>query len=270
MKSLLILTLIAFASSTVNAQTMRLKRPFRVLEKGDTIRAMGIINKRIQRTESAALYKLRGEIKQQRGDLHEALVDYQTYCIEQPCGSVQLNKAKIYYKLNDFDAAIDALLSFPRLNKSADALKLLGICQMHSEKYQEALETFDKVLALEPRDFKALYNAGVAAYQLSKIDIAQSHFTDASNALPGDESVWVALGLCHFEMEEYEASNKAYRQAIAINSENHQALVNIGVNYYQLGDHLNTCKYWQRASKAGSKSAQLKIGRYCSKEHVSH
>ena len=89
MKSLLILTLIAFASSTVNAQTMRLKRPFRVLEKGDTIRAMGIINKRIQRTESAALYKLRGEIKQQRGDLHEALVDYQTYCIEQPCGSVQ-------------------------------------------------------------------------------------------------------------------------------------------------------------------------------------
>ncbi|GAB5538744.1 MAG: hypothetical protein Salg2KO_08470 [Salibacteraceae bacterium] len=255
--------------NTADGQTWLLRKPVRLLSKGDTAKAMSTINKRIDRhPRTEDLYKLRAETKQHRGDLTEAMVDYNTFCSlsQSRCSEVALNKAHLMYHQKLYQYALEHYNSIPKTQQTPEVLLQNGLCNEKLGRSINALGAFTKALGNDADNFSAAYNAGRIAYKLDKHELAEEYFSKATHLLPGDYDAWLGLGITRYNLQRYEDSNKALRQALAIRNEDARVLYNMGVNYYHLNEHDLCCTYWNRAIQSGSLAAEIETERYCTSE----
>lgn len=63
-------------------------------------------------------------------------------------------------------------------------------------KYEKAIECFDKVIELNPDDHKGLYNKGIALFKLHKYDEAIKFFRKSIVIYPNDRQTQLQLDKC--------------------------------------------------------------------------
>ena len=105
----------------------------------------------------------------------------------------------------------------PEANNAANALKDKGNAQLKSKNYKEAIKCYTEALKLCPNgDSSHIYYSNRAAaychmgsYDRGEMDAERSVNLDSSYA-----KGWVRLGLCRFELEDYEGSKEAYERAL--------------------------------------------------------
>jgi tetratricopeptide (TPR) repeat protein len=74
-------------------------------------------------------------------------------------------------------------------NNKAIALSALN-------KYEQAIQCFDKVIELNPDDHKGLYNKGMALFKLHKYDEAIKFFRKSITIYPNDRQTQLQLDKC--------------------------------------------------------------------------
>ncbi len=137
------------------------------------------------------------------------------------------------------------------LEKQAEIFFYEGNALWELDKYEEALQAYDKAIALKPDFHEAWYNKGVARGKLGKDEEALQAF-DIAIALKRDfHEAWYNKGVAHGKLGKYEEALQAYDKAIALKPDYPQAWYNKGVALKLLGKE-------DEAQKAFLKAEELK------------
>ncbi|MDJ0899053.1 MAG: tetratricopeptide repeat-containing serine protease family protein [Xenococcus sp. MO_188.B8] len=104
-----------------------------------------------------------------------------------------------------------------------------------SEKYQEAIISYDKAIEINPDDYQAWTNRGVALGNLGRYQEEIASYDKAIEINPDDAYAWFGRGVALDDLGKYEAAITSYNKAIEINPDDYEAWNNRGISLEKLG-----------------------------------
>lgn len=205
-------------------------------------------------TESAEALVLYGLAHGSTGDLDTAEGFFHKALKLEPKNSdALLNLAKVRLQRQDYDGARARLQELIAAQpKTLAAYEVLATVEMRSGNPQTALQTYQDLLQVEKRHFRALVAAGQLQLDLGQLDQAEVTLTQLTKFYPEapetsrlkgmlqfrrqdfkaatqtlQESLkqqahlvtYFYLGLCHYAQEEYEQALGNFQKALDIHSE---------------------------------------------------
>jgi len=111
-----------------------------------------------------------------------------------------------------------------------------GIEQYSQEKYDEAIESFEKVVKKFPTSIEGYYNLGLSYLRKGELDQAIASFEKAKDLNPEAYTVYLALGEGYFNKGDNEKAVEAYAKATELEPENPRAYYNLGMTQYKLNN----------------------------------
>ena len=146
-------------------------------------------------------------------------------------------------------------------------LNSLGVAYALMNMSSKALEAFNEVLDIDPKNFMALYNRGLGEKKQKKYSQAVKSFSraqDVFNRADEEEAASISelqfhLGVCHFCIGEYRLCVKVMKKWYAAKKGERGAercLRFIGISYYHLGDFKQSAKWLQRALVANQSDSE--------------
>jgi len=85
-----------------------------------------------------------------------------------------------------------------------------------TKRYREALERLTQLIAQNPSDWEANYWAGQCCRYLNDFSTAISYLSKASELNPGDQHIYLSLGIAYQLKEQWLDSKNALRQALEL------------------------------------------------------
>lgn len=189
----------------------------------------------------------KGQILRSQGRVKEA----SSLILESSRLNVELcaahgNLARVYERLGQHDkvmAELDKLnqdgpilagaptkISLDKHPVSQAVARLLakGDSFMGSGRFQEAIETFRSVVAVDPQVAMAHHQLGLAAALTNAPDLAVQELEEAVRLDPGSAAAHNNLGLAYQTMGELEKAQKDFEKAMALDPRLSDAAVNLG------------------------------------------
>jgi serine/threonine protein kinase len=102
------------------------------------------------------------------------------------------------------------------------------------QRYEEAIASYDKAIAINPDYHYAWCGRGVSLANLQKDEEAIASYDKVITIEPDDYEAWYNRGNSLDELQRYEEAIASYDKAIAINPDNHDAWNNRGVSLANL------------------------------------
>jgi tetratricopeptide (TPR) repeat protein len=123
-----------------------------------------------------------------------------------------------------------------------------GIAQSKLGHFQEALESFDQALKVDPSCIKALLRAGALLNdQLGHPEEALRLFESALRLAPESAEAWHDRGVALQALGRVREALESYRMAIEYDPDAVSSLQNLGLLLFQLGDFKQALQCFQRA-----------------------
>jgi len=159
-----------------------------------------------------------------------------------------LNRAVAAYKAGQLPQAEDICRQVISVDRNYfDAIYVLAVVQAGLGKNVEALASYDRALALQPRHAEALSNRGNTLKALRRFDEALDSFDRALAVQPGYAAALSNRGAVLFEMGRYEESLATYDRSLAIRPDQVAALYNRVGTLHRLGRFEEAIASYDRA-----------------------
>lgn len=118
---------------------------------------------------------------------------------------------------------------------SPDAHRSLAFAYQQAERWDDALEEYDKTLALLPKDPASLYNKGIVYLKLGVNDKAEEVLWDVLEAEPTHVLAAKALGEYYASKGQYRSLIKAVRPVVEVKPEMADLQYLMGLAYENTG-----------------------------------
>jgi len=148
-----------------------------------------------------------------------------------------------------------------------------GRCFYGLKRYEEAIQSFDAAIALDPTDEAVWYSKGLALKAISQNDKAIECFDkildyqtiiEAVNSLDAEantiensscyprnldsaSNAWNDMGFSYEQANRYDEAARCYDKAIKLNKKNAQAYSNLGGILGRRGEYEDAMKYFDKA-----------------------
>jgi tetratricopeptide (TPR) repeat protein len=124
----------------------------------------------------------------------------------------------------DFQGAIESWERVLKLNPHiCEAWHNRGSALGRIKKYQEAIDSFNKALAINPKNYQAWSDRAHALYQLQKWSEAIASWDKAIEIIPGDYQFWYNRGRALEKLQRSQESIASYEKALEIKPDFSQA-----------------------------------------------
>ncbi|WP_413175455.1 tetratricopeptide repeat protein [Anabaena azotica] len=157
-----------------------------------------------------------------------------------------------YINANEALEELDQLFGFVKLqNESSEDWFEEGNQLFDLEKYEEAITSYDKAIAIKPDYHEAWYNWGFSLENLQKYKEAIASYNKAIAIKPDDHEVWINRGNSLAKLQEYRKAIASYDKAIAIKPDYHEA-------WYNRGFFLQNLQKYEEAIASYDKAIAIK------------
>ena len=112
-----------------------------------------------------------------------------------------------------------------------------GVAQMKANKYQEAIETFTRLIGMVPDNPDVYKNRGVAHMKLNQYDEAIADFEKTKEIKPDLKGLYSNLGVAWYYKGEYVQAVKNYNMEIALTPDNYYAYFNRAICRAELQEY---------------------------------
>ena len=136
-------------------------------------------------------------------------------------------------------------------SSAISAFRTAGLNYIKLEEFQKAVDSFTRLLALEPGDEEATYNLGVASLSLYDQTQSKKYLEDAFAAFdsvltkePENITYLIQKGRCLLDLGRFEEGLQCLDRALWINPKDGITLMNKGIALYQLSRHEEALKYF--------------------------
>ena len=206
---------------------------------------------------------LLGKLDQLEGRMDDAIPRFQMVASLQPeFVAVQVNLGNIYLELNRVEDARSSFASAIQKETNNPAAHYgLGQVALSKRSYTEAVEHFEKALALAPEANRIHYALAMAYRGLrntekTKVHLAQQGtvgvrvadpLMDRLQALIQGARVHLVRGKMALEAKRYEEAATELRKALAAEPDSVPAHINLGAALSQLGDLKGAAEQFEKA-----------------------
>lgn len=198
-------------------------------EKGDTDRAIEIINKSLEiNREEADLYIILASFYETKNDFQKAR-EILSRGLEYSGDNIELyfRLGIIFEKMGDKDASIGQMRKVLELDPNhADSLNFIGYT--YAEKginLDEALELIQKALTIQPESGYIIDSLGWVYYQKGQYEKALDTLKKAFSLVSEDPTIAEHLGDVYFKVNNYEKSIEMYEKALSLNHQSSEIIL---------------------------------------------
>ncbi len=132
---------------------------------------------------------------------------------------------------NVTDAALQELINNVNDNPSADGYLKLGNAYTERARFSDAIDAYQKGLAINPNHPTLLANMGVALYQLGRFNEAQEQFQKALKLKSDDAATTYLLGATFLQMGDQTKAEEMFKKALEIDPTLPEAHFGLGALY---------------------------------------
>ena len=171
--------------------------------------------------------------------------------------------------LLDFDAAeLGGLRRFPeprpnsgQVRESEDWFQRGLELEETGAPIEQAIEAYEKVLALNPAAAGALVNLGTIYYRQRRFDLAETYYRRAVEADPQYPLAQFNLGNLYDEQGKLEDAHRHYKRALSLNPQYADAHFNLALLCERTGDALRAVHHWKNYLKLDHSGQWAEIAR---------
>jgi len=136
-----------------------------------------------------------------------------------------IEKAEGLVKNEEFEKAIKILEELYQEQSDVDiknnlinALFAYGIYlnDFYVLEYEKSIKYFKRIIEIDPNNYRAHYNLGIAYFELKLFEEALNSYKNAISIKPDYKHIYYNIGLLHEENENLEEAVKAYESALEI------------------------------------------------------
>jgi tetratricopeptide (TPR) repeat protein len=126
-------------------------------------------------------------------------------------------------------------------------LLALAQSQLFAQRIPAALDTLERVLALNRDNVDALKVQARALYLAGRDADAERTLTTAATLAPADDEIAYDLGRVYYQQNRYSEATAQFQRAIALNPQSHKAYDNLGLATEALGDVPQALRHYLKA-----------------------
>ncbi|MDJ0672705.1 MAG: tetratricopeptide repeat-containing serine protease family protein, partial [Microcystis sp. M53598_WE2] len=191
----------------------------------------------------SVVYRFLGDFSKIAGTEREARENYEQALtvINQAISLVPNNpnyyneKWAVLSELKRYDEGLAAITQAIDLAPRAAWYVNRGILYRRQQKYELALDDYNKAIELNPNHANAYNNRGNLYYDLQKYDLALADYDKAIEINPNFAILYSNRGGVYYNQQKYELALSDYNQAIDINPNDAKAYLGRGGLYAILG-----------------------------------
>lgn len=111
-----------------------------------------------------------------------------------------------------------------------------GVEHHDKGEYKQAIEMYDKVLAMNPKNMTALYEKAFSLHSMNDYDNALKTAKALVKLDPSNANTYCLIANIYDDMGKPKNAMKAYQDGLEINSGDQMLNFNLGIAYYRQGD----------------------------------
>ena len=181
--------------------------------------ALKEIRKAIRKKKLAKYYLLASRIAMDAGDLNNAKKYGYNALKLQDSPEVRLLLSQVLLSAGEYDEIIHLLKDLAK-GGNVEALQILGDALEKSERYDAAIDIYDKILELNPNNIKAMEGLGRIYLKRKDFKNAKVVMEKLVKIVPENRDVNENLAFVYSSLGEYEKALKYINQAIILDPEN--------------------------------------------------
>ncbi len=162
----------------------------------------------------------------------------------------------LFLMKNDKEAmkeADDAISKYPA---EADFYYMRGVIYNAREKYERALDNFDRAIELKsPNLYKFYLGRGVSHLNTMEYDLAISDFSSTIEINDTVAGAYHGRAMVNYELHDYSAAVTDFLKTLDYSKGNSALYFNLGMSYYRLNEKSNACPYFHKACTLGNTNA---------------
>jgi tetratricopeptide (TPR) repeat protein len=158
------------------------------------------------------------------------------------------HKSFLQQYLDDSPDALEIRLYEDGLYEDENNTQILleGDHLLKSERYNEAIDNYNKAIKLKPDCLEAWYNRGVAMVKLGHYEEAIDSLQHTLEFKPDYYEAWYNRGVALFDLNHYQEAIDSYSRALEIKPDYYEAWNNQGIALVELGryqDAINSLEH---------------------------
>jgi tetratricopeptide (TPR) repeat protein len=154
-----------------------------------------------------------------------------------PQNQVLQNLVYASLQINDLQTAHDAALDLRDLEpNSLDSVLVLSAVLIQGLQWGEAEELVTKALERFPDDKRLRYSAGMAEFNMGKLDDAEHNLRASLGQGAPDAEVYYSLAMMAKQRGDIPGAIELLKNVLAINAKHHKALLSLGQLYLQTNE----------------------------------
>ncbi len=166
--------------------------------------------------------------------------------------------AEIYYENGELDKAYDIYKKITVLEPVSENARIaylnMGNILDDAQRYNEAIEAYEKALALDPKDSSALYNLGIVYKHMGKGELAVDTWRKASDLKPDDPRNLMAVADFYYEKNFLDDALSEYSRVVRRWPDIQDAHFNIATIYYKKGQHDYSLEEYKKVIEINGKN----------------
>lgn len=165
--------------------------------------------------------------------------------------------ANVLTQTSNYDLAISELQTAIQVNPTLmQPYFELAYLLLSLDRNQEAIDLYDRILGMQPRNARALLRQCEAYRKIGEFNRAVGLCQDAVDADPSYADAQYRLGTFLYNSREFERSRTAFDACLTLKPENLQCRYYLGLSYYYLGQCEDAQRYLSEAQRIATAQSE--------------
>lgn len=136
-------------------------------------------------------------------------------------------------------------------------LYLQGQIDYNNARYKDAIENYNKVIALDSAHINAYLQRGFCNNLIKDFKAAIDDFTKVISLDPKHKWAYVSRGSAKNKTGEYQSAMDDFNQALELDPTDQEAYNNRGFSKKMLGNKKGACEDWNKSKQMGNDEAKI-------------
>ena len=161
-----------------------------------------------------------------------------------------LEKGDLYFDEGRYQKALDTYSKVLTIEpKNIDAIICIGLCYRNLENYDKAIEYYDTALEIEPDNKTALNNRGYALEMKGQMEEAIDMYKKSLEVDPNYDMPLVNLTKIYLDRKDYQAAVRVYKKALEVDAINTANWIDLGRAYRFMENYDKAIEAYDKALK---------------------